>query len=365
MTVGIVEKKRFEPFYSDAECPEQPLALGMPLFSMPPGMGFPVGQAPYGLYGSVLNSTSTCRNPNQVKLTTKKEEFDGTLYLPDMADWTWGVSEKSLSSGKVDGSYRFVASISLKGDFVLPAGGTGSVNTEAVANAPLMYFFSILQAATLTGYVPLYTKSVAKVESCVKLFGMNFCDKKDVITWCGVLGGNCFTQFEANGRKMWVLGLCAYTKTICRMGGEKGEAEMKALVTAKNLGLTTIDSPCRTPPYDASMNCPLPQAPGINGTLHQVKIHGFVDGPRPDSADLEDGESMINLVTSLAIALGALGALCSCGLTARTCRRWKKNPGVKSPAPTPAPSSFQPAILTSQPQGKIEETTGKIEETTV
>ena len=50
---------------------------------------------------------------------------------------------------------------------------------------------------------------------------------------------------------MWVPGLCAMTRTICRLG-EKGEAEMKALVTAQNLGVKTTAAPClphtRMPP---------------------------------------------------------------------------------------------------------------------
>ena len=77
MIIGILEKKRFEPFYKDAECPESPLALPMPLFSLPSTMA-PPGQAgapPFGLYGSVLNTTSSCRNPNQVEITTKKTDF--------------------------------------------------------------------------------------------------------------------------------------------------------------------------------------------------------------------------------------------------------------------------------------------------
>merc|ERR1711907_886672 len=101
-----------------------------------------------------------------------------------MSNWSWGVSEKKLSSGKVNDSYIFVASISLKEDYVLPARGTGTARTEAVAAAPLQNVLGPLQATHLTGYVPLYTKSVAKVESCVSLFGVKFCDKKDTVTWC-------------------------------------------------------------------------------------------------------------------------------------------------------------------------------------
>jgi len=211
------------------------------------------------------------------------------------------------------------------------------------------------QASLLTGYVPLYTKSVAKVETCVRLFGMRFCEKKDVTTWCGVLGGNCQTTFEINGVRAWVPGLCKYTRTICRLGGDKGEAEMKSLVTAQNLGVTTMDMSCMNhtglPPI---MNCPMPSAPGINGTLHEMQIEGNVDGPHPDRAELDEGEFMILLVTSIVIGLGALGSLCSSGLTACTLRRLR-TPAVKKWAPASSPNP--PVILSSQPESKKEITT--------
>jgi len=318
MITGIVEKKRFEPFYKDVLCPESSVALAMPLFSLPPAMvppGGQVGTPPFGLYGNIMNTTSSCSNPNQVKIITKQADYKGTLYLPELSNWSWGASEKSLFAGKVNGSYLSVASITLTQDYILPAAGSATAHSKTVAAAPLQNFMGVFAAGHLTGYVPLYTKSEAKAESCVKLFGIEMCEKKNSVTWCGVLGGNCQTQFEMAGMQMWVPGLCSYTKTICRMdsqGGDKAEAEMKALVTAKQLGVMTIDMPCmKHTGYPATMNCPLPSAPGVNQTLHQRDIAGFVDGPYPDQSELEDAESMILMVTSLAIALGAVGCLTS------------------------------------------------------
>jgi len=356
MTAGIVEKKRFEPFYSDVLCPESSVALAMPLFSLPPSMvppGGQVGTPPFGLYGNIMNTTSSCSNPNQVKITTKQADYKGTLYLPELTNWSWGTSEKSLSAGKVNGSYLSVATITLTQDYTLPAAGSAEAHSKTIAKAPLQNFLGVLAAAHLTGYVPLYTKSEATAESCVKLFGMEMCEKKSTVTWCGVLGGNCQTEFSLNGMQMWVPGLCAYTKTICRMdskGGDTAESAMKALVTAANLGVSTLDMPCmKHTGFPASMNCPLPSAPGINKTLHQRSIASFVDGPYPDQAELDDAESMITLVTSLVIALGALGCLFTFLATVCMVRRLKVQDVKSSETAT---SASGPVILSSQAEEK-------------
>ena len=260
-----------------------------------------------------------------------------------MSAWQWGASEKYLSAGKVNGSYLPVALISLKDDYVVPADGVGSGTSEAIADAPLSSFLGVFQAATLTGYVPLYTKTVAKLESCSKLFGMTFCDKKDTITWCGVLGGNCQTQMNNAGKQVWVPGLCSFTNSICRSGGEKGEAEMKALVTPENLGVSTVDSPCRPHTgFPNSTNCPMPVAPGLNATGFQVTIDALVDGPHPDSEDLDKARSMINLSTWLVIVLGAAGIISASSLAA--CVLWRsKTSSGKDPTP-------QPNILSQGPE---------------
>ena len=90
-------------------------------------------------------------------------------------------------------------------------------------------------------------------------------------------------------------------------------------------------------------------APGINQTTHQVAISGFVDGPYPESADLDAGKSMIDLVTSLAIAFGVLGSFCSCTIAMCAVWRFQKTDLLKSA--TPAASPAQPAILTSKMDG--------------
>jgi len=132
--------------------------------------------------------------------------------------------------------------------------------------------------------------------------------------------------------------------------GETGEAEMKALVTATNLGVNTTAMPCLPhTQLPSSMTCPAASAPGINGTTHQVPISGFIDGPYPTSKDLADGKFMINLATGFAIALGVLGCLCSGFVTICVVRRQTRLAKATALA---APSPPQPAILTS----KVEET---------
>jgi len=349
---GIVEKMKFEPFYRDTECPEVPLAISMMQFSLPPQMlppGTPPMSPPYGLFGSILNTTSKCRNPNQVKITTKTSDFESTLYVPEMSNWIWGVSEKQINSGKIGNSYIKVASSHLKSDFVLPASGTGTSFIETTANTTITPFLGLFQTVLLSGYAPLYTKTVTTSDSCIKLFGIEFCGKKDIITWCGVLAGSCQIQVHVGGMKAWVPGLCAYTKTICRLGGEKGEAEMKSLVTAGRLGVSTIDLPCATQSgLPSSMTCPIAQAPGINATLHQVQISEFVDGPFPEQTDIDDAESTIKLVTTLVIVFGALLILFSGCLTAKVV--WRCTVAAKTSNPTSA--SGLPSILSAQPASK-------------
>jgi len=349
MIAGIMEKKRFEPFYQDAECPETALALKLSLFSLPP-----LGTPPFGLFGKVMNATSSCRNPNQVEITTWKQGFKSRLYLPDMAGWVWGVSEKSLSAGKINGTYHFVATVELTDDIILPADGAVSFRTEATANAPFGPLAGLLGAVSLIGYAPLYTKTEATVQSCVKLFGITFCEDKVTTTWCGVLGGSCLAQTtDIAGAKVWVPALCAMTNSVCRLGGDKGEAEMKALVTATNLNVHTASVPCAPETgLPATMTCAvIAQAPGIESanppTGRQQQVPGFVDGPRPDSKDIEDGESMINLATSLAIAFGVLGCISSCSLTGFALWRWKRSSAMGA---TSSGSSQLPSILTSQAQ---------------
>lgn len=122
---------------------------------------------------------------------------------------------------------------------------------------------------------------------------------------------------------MWVPGLCTYTGTVCRSGGEKGEKEMKALVTAAHFNLTTIDAPCTNPLVPPTItNCPIvqpnAQAPGIgiNATMHQVAIPGLVDGPTLENdmdlkKEISDGKYMIDAATQAAILLSCIGVICS------------------------------------------------------
>jgi len=357
--VSVAELRRFDPFYRDIECPEVPLAIPLtrfrfPLQMLPPGA--PTVPPPYGLFGSILNTTSQCQNSNQVTATTKKDDFASTLYVPDLSTWKWGVSEHNVSSGKVAGSYVVVASSRLKEDYVLKAESTATSMTESTANTTIDKFLGLFGAVALTGYAPLYTKTVATTEACIHFYGFEFCEKKDTVTWCGLLAGSCQTEILLGGMTMWVPGLCAYTNTVCRLGGEKGEAEMKSLVTAQRLNLKTIDFPCAIQSgFPSTMNCPVAQAPGINATLHQVAIPGYVDGPIPKEKDISDGAYMIETATHLMIIFSAIAALCSFAPCVKFClmdplSAWK---GAK----TAEAGSRLPSILVSQPECKKQQDT--------
>ena len=91
---------------------------------------------------------------------------------------------------------------------------------------------------------------------------------------------------------------------------------------------------------------------GANMSDGEMQIEGNVDGPHPDRAELDEGEFMILLVTSIAIVFGALGSLCSCGLTACTLRSLRI-PAAKTWTPSSSPNP--PVILSSQPESKKED----------
>jgi hypothetical protein len=359
LSVAIAELTRFTPFYRDIECPEVPLAIPFTKFRLPPTLlppGSPIVAPPYGLFGSILTTTSQCRNPNQVTATTKKEDLTSTLYVPDLSHWQWGTSEHIISSGKIAGEYLVVASGRLTDDYVLEAAGTGTSIIEITANTTIDKFYGLFGALPLTGYAPLYTKTVAKTESCMHLFGLEFCEKKDTITWCGALAGNCQTEVEIGNITTWVGGLCAYTNTICRLGGTKGEAEMKALVTAQNLGLTTVDVPCTSasglPP---SLNCPIvTQAAGINTTTgHQVSIPGLVDPPTPYYKEVQDAKYTVEAVIHMTMGISAIAAMCC---VAPALKFWVVDPAAafkkKRTFREESSEPGYPAILTSQPASK-------------
>lgn len=350
------EKNRFSPFYRDVECLETGVALKMAQFSLPPKMlppGVPSGLPPFGLFGSVANTTGKCRNPNQVKVITRKADFKADLYLPDMSNWTWGFSEHLASSGKTNGSYIHVARVSLKEDYILPADGHGTAVTETTADAPLANFLGFMRSAVLVGYAPLYTKTVVKAKACVKLFGIPVCDAKQETVWCGTLAGNCLAPTSIGGMEVWAPGLCGLTRTVCRSGGDKGEAEMKAAVTADKLGLSTVPFPCQPasgmPP---NMTCPVARAPGINATGHQMIVPGFIDGPKPDIQDLQKNEDKLNMFTNTVIVVGAVCLLCSCICTPCLVRWMLKPQGPKTTGA--AASQSVPTVLTSSVEGSKE-----------
>jgi len=355
--IGLIEKRRFEPFYQDVECPESKMALKMSDFSLPPSMtppGLPPSTPPFGLFGNFQNLTSICRNPNQVELTTKKKDFQSTFYMPDLSNWTWGISEKDRSSGKINGSYLSVASITLLDDYVLPSDDVGVSHTKVVADAPMSRFAGFMQSALLTGYAPFYLKTVATSQSCVRILGMDFCGMKETTIWCGNLGGNCLAPAGLPGIDLWVPALCSFTKTVCKMGGDEAEAEMKALVTAENLGVKTLAVPCKPqtglPP---TMNCPIPLAAGINATLHQVQVPGFVDGPRPKDSDLESGEDAIRFVTALSIIIGVIGAVLSFCLTFCLACRLKRRDVAATKSATALPTIITPRGAVSDKEASV------------
>jgi hypothetical protein len=376
MAAGIIDKKAIpDPFYKEIRCYESGVALKLTLFSLPPTMvpaGLPPGKIkttpPFGLYGSIMNSSQECVNPNKAEVITKKKDFISTFYLPNLTTWQWGVSEKDVSSGKYNGDYINVAKITLKDDYVLPAESKGSASTETVAAASLESLSGLLAAAHLTGFAPLYLKTVARAKSCATLnlnlkkvaefFGFSTCQEKEKTSWCGVLGGNCLTPMMP-GMDVWIPGLCSFTRTICRFG-PNAEAEMKALVNPVHLNVTTIPLPCQGHTgFPPSLTCPLPMPTppsadmgvvGLNATGHQQQVPGLVDGPYADAEDrteIDDAESAIELATNLMIAVGAIGMCLSlCLIVWMVFRITRKTPSA-------APESYSvaaPTILTSETQ---------------
>merc|ERR1712232_384486 len=257
------EKMRFQPFYTPLKCTHVNLALPMSKMSLPPGnpYGIPPGQPPYGLYGHVADVVQTCENPNEYDMITNKADSVSRLYLPNLTN-------------PIDGKpYMDIAQTQLTQDVGLQAKSEGQVRSSVHGSIPLAAFGGITVAASMSGYVPLYTKTVATVESCLRLFGVNICAKKTMESWCGTLGGQCLV--DVPGTNLTEPAVCALTRSVCRLS----EAEMKALTVPSNLGLTILAViPCHPstglPP---SLNCSIPAAAGIDVTMKSRPIPGFVD----------------------------------------------------------------------------------------
>lgn len=344
VVIGILEKFRFEPFYTPVKCSHGALALPMSKVSFPPGnpMGVPAGKEPYGLYGPVANLIQTCENSNEYDIATKKSDSVSRLYLPNLTN-------------SIDGKpYLEIGQSYLNHDVTLRAKRTTTITSAVHGSAPFSAFGSIGMYASLRGYVPLYTKIETTGETCLTLLGFRMCGKAKQTTWCGTLGGSC--MIGISGTNMSEPGICAFTRAVCR----STESDMKALTNAQNLGLKIVAIfPCPAstglPP---SMNCSVPAAAGLDKKMNMLPIPGYVDGPDPNKEDLDKAESAIILVTSAAISLGVALTLLSCSLAMCCFSRWKKaraaqleDCGEGKPAVVPV----QPAtILTAGPtEGKM------------
>jgi len=338
MIAGIVEKKRFEPFYTPIECTHPAFALRMSTVSFPPGnpFGVPAGAAPYGLYGSMANTTATCDNPNQISITTKKEDSVTYMYLPNLTN-------------PIDGTpYLEIGKSFLTHDFSLQDKRTTELKSEAFGSLPLAAFAALGAAASLHGFVPLYTKTIATAETCLTLFGITICDKGTEETWCGNLGGNCFVDLPAVPG-MVEPAICPYTRTVCRLT----EAEMKALVTPANLGLAIVATiPCPVATGLANMMCNVASAVGVEDvTAKMLPIPGFVDGPFPRKDDLDKGSASIELFTTLAIVSGVVLTVFCWVLAAAIVLKSKRTKGHGNASPNPA--APHPTILTAPVAGQV------------
>jgi len=332
IVVGIVEKFRFQTFYSPIMCTHGVLALRMTKVSFPPGVpGIPAGKMPYGLWGYVTDLVQTCENPNEYDINFKKQGQISRLYLPNMTNF-------------VDGKpYSEIAQSYLANDVTLEAKSTAQMVAKINGSAPFEAFGAIGFFANTMGYVPLYTKVTGAGGSCLTLFGIRMCEEKVQEAWCGTLAGPCVV--DVPGTNMTEQAICTYTRAVCR----SSEAEMKALTTPTNLGLTILGSlPCHPATGLIGMNCSTKAAAGIVPNQQPINkqqpIPGYVDGPNPSADDIEKGENAIALFTGLVIAVGVVLTILCSGIAACLCRR-KKKAYQANEAPAPLPQ--QPAILTS------------------
>lgn len=315
MIFGIVEKRRWTPFYQEMKCvASAPFALRMSKMSAPSplaeSMGLAPGPPPFGVYFD-MTTTLTCKNPNQVSVTMQAEGSSTEMFAPNLTD---------LAFGGTGLPYTKVAHGHLTSEAHIAAGGgTGEARQISKVEFPLADVLAIAGTAAVQGYAPLYVKSIMPMESCMKLFGQPMCQETVEEQWCGSFGGNCLAKvLGVDGLPVEPVllepAMCTMTKAICGT-----EADMKAELTPEAVGLEVIDTiPC--PPTSGlpnTMRCNVITAPGIDAATLEPKL---IDPPMQLTAraqqkmdeKLAEGEALINMLTTGVIICGALfGTLCA------------------------------------------------------
>jgi len=106
-------------------------------------------------------------------------------------------------------------------------------------------------------------------------------------------------------------------------------------------------SPSTTSATLVKGNCKVPYAPGIHANERiMLPITDYVDGPDPDQADIEQGELMITIMTSVAIGLGCLFFLLGIFLTC-LCSTRARSPSWPQAETHQTGGQCQPTILTT------------------
>lgn len=304
---AFTEQARYKPFYTPLKC-THPTA------------------SPDG-----TRLTNTCENVNQFDILTKQQDSMTYTYMPTSA---FGDDLLEIGHGMP------IHDVSMKPNTITP------ITAEVVLNMTAMQspeFFAIFGGIMMSGYAPMYTKTVATAETCMKLFMLPMCNKATAESWCGWLSGPCLMP----GTNV-TIPTCAYTRSVCSSTKE----EMLKWATPQHLGLTVVAQyPCpASTGLPASLNCSLVAAPGIDATMQMqpTSIFGYVEQKltTKDLEELQKGEAMIVTMTTLAIVFNIVQILCCFGLGAHSYRRWRKTSGVASQGSSAAPG--YPTVLTSE-----------------
>jgi hypothetical protein len=302
---AFTEQARFKPFYTPLKCTH------------------PVANAD----GTQL--TNTCENANQFDTLTKKEDSMTYTYMPTSAS---GDDLLEIGHGV------------LTHDVSMKAESTTEITLSLILNMTAMQspeFFGIVGSIMVHGYAPTYTKTVATAETCMKLFMLPTCNKATSESWCGWLSGPCLLP----GTNV-TIPTCAYTRSVCSSTKE----EMLRWATPEHLGLTVVAQyPCPAATgLPATFNCSLVSAPGIDATMQMQPILDYVEqkATKKDLEELQKGENMIVMMTSMAIAFNLVQIICCFGVGAHSYRRWRKPSGAESQVSEVMPG--YPTVLTSE-----------------
>lgn len=315
-TFGLIyacmEQSRYKPFYTPMKC----------TLSLPSADG--------------TQLTTTCENPNEFGVITKKEDSMTNSYI----------QASSTTTGE---PYLFhIGHGAPSHDVVLQANGACDIVANVFPNMTAMQtpaFAGIIGSLFLDGYFTMYSHTIATAETCMTIMGLPFCSTVTGDSWCGWLSGPCFVPGPNASAEPAFLPTCTYTGTVC----SPTEEEMLKWATPDHLGLAVIGQyPCPAHTgLPASLNCSVVSAPFIDTNMVQQPISGFVEERLTEEAieAMKGAEKFVTIFTSVVIALNALGIVCNLVDGVRAYRVWKT--AVASGPPASIAASGLPTVLAS------------------